>query len=239
MVYELFKCPVCGATKLKEKSRNVNNQNTYVVYKCLACSSIVSHEFEEKKQMSVNDIFKNNLKSIVEITSDFNDVSLSGTAILLKNNYAITNSHVVFRNGKIANCIYGNFFGDTKTFSFELISNDDELDLALLSFKNVEYAALQLDNITSQTGERVFAIGNAIGQGLSVVDGIVSDSCRNVNGNNYIMHSAPVNHGNSGGPLFNSKGQLIGIISSSRKDANNMSYAIPITTLIDFVKDVL
>ncbi len=80
---------------------------------------------------------------------------------------------------------------------------------------------------------------NAICQGLSIVEGIVSDASRDVNGVEYIMHSAPVNHGNSGGPLYNSKGQVIGMIASSRKDAKNMSYAIPNSILIEFISDVI
>ena len=242
MIYELNRCPVCGSQKLNQKSKINNGEDIIIKYKCLSCDSIVSNENYLKHSKQNDDaiiIYKNALKSVVEITADFSDKSTSGTGILLKDNYVITNAHILSIDNELAENIYASFNNDLNDYNLELISIDDDLDIALLKIDEVKYNPIILENIKVQTGEKVYAIGNAIGQGISIVEGIISDSKREINGNTYIMHSAPVNHGNSGGPLYNSKGQVIGMIVSSRKDAKNMSYAIPNSVLLEFVKDII
>ena len=242
MIYELNKCPICGSTKLNQKSKINNGEDIIIKYQCLSCDSIVSNDsylVKEKEANSATTIYKNALKSIVEITADFNDISTSGTGILLKDNYVLTNAHILSVNDEIADNIYASFNGDLSDYNMDIISIDDDLDIALLKIENLKYNPILLENVKVQTGEKIYAVGNAIGQGLSIVEGIVSDACREVNGNNYIMHTAPVNHGNSGGPLYNNKGQVIGMIVSSRKDAKSMSYAISNKVIIDFVRDVI
>ena len=242
MIYELNKCPICGSTKLNQKSIINNGKDVIIKYQCLSCDSIVSNDSfldQEKENNNASSIYNNSLKSVVEITADFSAVSTSGTGILLKDNYVLTNAHILSIDDEIAENIYANFNNDVNSYNLEIISIDEDLDIALLKIDNIKYIPIVLENIKVQTGEKVFAIGNAIGQGISIVEGIVSDNSREVNGKTFIMHSCSVNHGNSGGPLYNSKGQVIGMISSSRKDAKNMSYAIQNKVLIDFVNDVI
>lgn len=240
MIYELDKCPICGSLKLKQKSFISAGEDKIIKYQCLSCDSIVSNNVLEKKnEYDVPSIYNKALKSIVEITAEFNDMSTSGTGILLKDNYVLTNAHIVSIDSDFANSICANFNNDLKNYNMEIISVDEDLDIALLSIEPLKYEPITLINLSVKTGENVYAIGNAIGQGLSIVEGIISDASRNVNGKTFIMHTAPVNHGNSGGPLYNNQGQVIGMISSSRKDAKNMSYAIPNSVLLDFLKDVI
>ena len=242
MIYELNKCPICGSSKLNIKSKITNGGDTIIKYQCLSCDGIVTNNSYLSKENNDNEavfIYGNAIKSVVEITSDFGDKSASGTGILLKDNYVLTNAHIITDASKLADSIIANYNNDFENYNLEIISVDDDLDIALLKIEHLEYIPIDLEQLTVNTGEKVYAIGNAIGQGISIVEGIVSDSCRNVNGHTFIMHSAPVNHGNSGGPLYNSKGQVIGMISSSRKDAKNMGYAIPNNVLIGFIDDVL
>lgn len=241
MIYELNRCPICGSQKLNQKSIINVGDDKVIKYLCQSCDSIVSNDAVSKNKNDDNapTIFSNALKSIIEITADFNDVSTSGTGILLKDNYVLTNGHIVSIDSNFANNICGNFNNNLKNYNLEIVSVDEDLDIALLSIETLKYEPISLKNIAVKTGEKVYAIGNAIGQGISIVEGIVSDSSREVNGNTFIMHSAPVNHGNSGGPLYNSNGQVIGMISSSRKDAKNMSYAIPNSVLLEFLKDII
>ena len=209
-------------------------------YKCASCDSIVSSEksTSPKDDIAV-DIFKNNRDSIIELVADFKSNSTAGTGILLSNNYVITNAHILLDNDNVAESIFGLFNNDRKGIELDLIAIDEELDIAILKFSNHLYKPLLLKDITPITGEKVYAIGNAIGQGLTIVEGIISDAKRIVNKHEFILHSAPVNHGNSGGPLFNSQGEIIGMITSSRKDAKNMSYAIPNRVILSFLKDYI
>lgn len=241
MIYELNKCPICGSPKLNQISKLNNDEDIILKYKCFSCDSIVSNEayLKQKRDDNATIIFKRALQSIIEITADFSDKSTSGTGILLKDNFILTNAHIVSMDFEFALSICGNFKDDINNYNLEIISIDEELDLALLKIENLNYLPVFIEDIPVKTGEKVYAIGNAIGQGLSIVEGIVSDANRIVNGISYIMHTAPVNPGNSGGPLYNGTGKIIGMIASTRKDAKSMSYAIPNSALIHFLKDIL
>ena len=87
-----------------------------------------------------------------------------------------------------------------------------------------------------ETGGKVYAIGNSKGQGICILDGIVSDSERIISDEKYIMFSAPIVHGNSGGPVFNCNGEVIGIATLGRDDALAMNYAIPVSVVKNFIE---
>ena len=219
-------CPVCGSNKIKEIIQNNNVQ-----CQCLSCGSmIIDSEHNNKK--SPTEIFNNSLKSVVEIVADFKNESCAGTGFFIKKDLVVTCAHILINKEEISDNIYGNFYHNDKTFILELVSIDDELDTALLKTKNIDSTPVKLEEKEVETGETVYSIGNAIGQGLTIVSGNISDAQRVINGIPYILHTAPVNHGNSGGPLFNEKGNVIGMISSSRKDAKSMNYALPMFVII-------
>ncbi|MCA1807997.1 MAG: S1C family serine protease [Kiritimatiellia bacterium] len=77
-------------------------------------------------------------------------------------------------------------------------------------------------------GETVFVIGNPLGLERSVTQGVVSQTARNFNGLLFLQTDAPVNPGNSGGPLFNSRGQVIGVINMQIPVMQGLNFAIPI-----------
>ncbi|MEL6856946.1 MAG: Do family serine endopeptidase [Pseudomonadota bacterium] len=123
----------------------------------------------------------------------------------------ITNDHVISGADEI-NAI----FSDGRTLRAELIGTDEATDIAVLKveqeepFPFVDWA----DSETAQVGDWVMAIGNPFGFGGSVSVGIVSARNRDINsGNydNYIQTDAAINSGNSGGPLFNLNGEVLGV----------------------------
>ena len=123
-----------------------------------------------------------------------------------------------------------------------LVGGDDHLDVAILMVTGSTYPIVKLRNTTDapiRMGEDAIAIGNPLGYGLSVSKGIVSATARelNLNGtiNTLLQIDTAINSGNSGGPLFDATGNLIGIVnakstgtSSSGADIDGMGYAIPI-----------
>ena len=86
-------------------------------------------------------------------------------------------------------------------------------------------------------GEAVYAIGNSKGEGLCIVEGIVSDVHRKIGAIDAIMISAPVTHGNSGGPVFDAEGKLLGIVQSGRTDVSAMNYVIPVKMISEFLQE--
>ena len=73
---------------------------------------------------------------------------------------------------------------------------------------------------------------------MSITEGLVSDRNRQLAGQNKILISVPINHGNSGGPLFNMKGQVVGVVCSSKKNAVAMNYAIPVDQVVKFISKI-
>ncbi len=89
-------------------------------------------------------------------------------------------------------------------------------------------------------GEAVFVIGNPLGLERSVTQGVVSQTARNFNGVLFLQTDAPVNPGNSGGPLFNAHGQVIGIINMQIPIMQGLNFAIPVRQarfLLDHLDD--
>ena len=87
------------------------------------------------------------------------------------------------------------------------------------------------------SARRPCVIGNGKGEGLSIVDGIISDTRREISGRSLIMISAPVTMGYSGGPVLNSVGEFIGMVTGGREDATAMNYAIPSLTIQKFLSE--
>ncbi|MDR2953339.1 MAG: trypsin-like peptidase domain-containing protein, partial [Treponema sp.] len=149
--------------------------------------------------------------------------------------YVLTNNHVVDGASEITVATR-----DGKEYPAELVGKDDRKDLALVSFKTSDFfptAALgNSDNVT--VGDWAIAIGNPLGEqfSFSVTMGIVSAVGRTGgpggNINDFIQTDAPINQGNSGGPLINIRGEVIGIntwIASSSGGGNvGLGFAIPI-----------
>ena len=103
-------------------------------------------------------------------------------------------------------------------------------DLALLRIKEFDTKITPVifapeENI--EIGEPVFAIGNPMGLERTVTEGVLSQTHRNFGGTLYLQVDASVNPGNSGGPLFNARGQVIGVINMGAASMEGLNFAIP------------
>lgn len=153
----------------------------------------------------------------------------------------------VNKDGKKDGNDQGDFGGDGIRAQF--VGGAMDYDVAILEVSGSEYLKESVateaklgDSNAVTVGEKVFAIGNANGEGISVTSGIVSvesetiqmgaldDSTRAVS-YRVIRTDAAINHGNSGGALFNAFGELIGITNAKNveDETDNMGYALPIT----------
>jgi S1-C subfamily serine protease len=147
--------------------------------------------------------------------------------------YCITNNHVV----EEAN-VFTVTTSDGSTYSADLIGNDTATDLALLKVQasGLHIASLG-DSDRLQVGQLVVAIGNPLGFQNTVTAGVVSAlgrSLRSRNGRlieNIIQTDAALNPGNSGGPLVDSRGLVIGINTAIIPNAQGICFAVPINTL--------
>ncbi len=168
--------------------------------------------------------------------------SLGSGFVIDPSGLIVTNNHVIEGAEKIS----VTFIDDT-TLEAELVGRDIKTDLALLRVKvDHKLAAVPWGNSDKmRVGDWVIAIGNPLGLGGTVTAGIVSARQRDINSGPYddfIQTDAPINRGNSGGPLFNVEGQVIGIntaIYSQSGGSIGIGFAIPsnmAATVIDQLK---
>lgn len=230
---------------MKNICRNCGSE--FVVVKdgkmyCQSCGS--SFEIEKKEEPApVQPVtpgkFDRMFKQVVSIQAVVNDTVKVGTAFFISSKYALTNAHVLFGDDDVkASSIIGKNYEGDKTFNFEIVDLDMDLDIALLESKNL--SSFHFCNLSEKVsnGETVYALGNSKGEGLCVVNGLVSDKNRIVDGIPYIMCSALVTNGNSGGPLYNQFGFVIGMISMSTPDVAMMNYALPAKAMNLFLSKV-
>jgi S1-C subfamily serine protease len=185
----------------------------------------------------------------------------AGTGIIIsKSGVIMTNRHVVPEGTTTVSVT----LADGTTYSHVKVlgrtSSGDSLDIAFLQIQNLNGKTLTPavlgDSSQSQIGDEVVAIGNALGQFQNTVtSGIISGFGRNVEAssggrsltgssdsedlNDLIQTDAAINEGNSGGPLVNLNGQVIGINTAIASDSQNIGFAIPINDVRGLINQVL
>lgn len=177
--------------------------------------------------------------------------SAAGTGVIVTSNgYVLTNKHVVEGAKKIEIVT-----SDGATYNdVTLVGTDPLNDIAFIkinSASNFTPATLG-DSKTLQTGQQVIAIGNALGQyHNTVTQGIISGTGRDLiasdksNASYYerlsdmIQTDAAINGGNSGGPLLNGAGQVIGINTAVYSDGNGIGFAIPISAVKGMLRTII
>lgn len=139
-------------------------------------------------------------------------------------------------------------FSDGKSFNAEVIGHDEKTDIALLKIKadlKTPIASVSFgDSDLLRVGDWVVAIGNPFGLGGSVTMGIVSARNRDINAgpyDNFIQTDAAINRGNSGGPLFNMQGEVVGIntvIISPSGGSIGIGFAVPSKTALAVIEQL-
>ncbi len=150
--------------------------------------------------------------------------------------YVLTNNHVAGNASKISIKL-----NDERTFEGTLVGTDSRIDVALVSFESDDDSiaiAVLGDSSTVQTGDICLALGSPMGYFASVTQGIVSATGRSGNEigsiSDFIQTDAAINQGNSGGPLVNIYGEVIGIntwIVSQSGGSQGLGFSIPINNV--------
>jgi S1-C subfamily serine protease len=240
-------------------------ERTTVIREEAVPSSAAPVLFQPGKGMSINEIYRASAPAVVHIEtttrvqqpSDFfgnpfgttqTQRALGSGFVIDKAGHIVTNYHVV----RGANTILVSF-SNNEHFKAKLIGVDPSTDSAVLQVhvKSRALKSLPLGNSESvRVGDQVIAIGNPFGLDRSVTAGIVSAVQRRIEAPNQLSIShviqtdAALNHGNSGGPLLNAQGQVIGInaqIETGGQSQGNVGigFAIPINTVKDVAAELI
>ena len=198
--------------------------------------------------MSLQDIYVSNIPSVTSITSVSQSGSSTGTGVILsRDGYIVTNAHVVAGGQAISVQLT-----DDREFPAQIIGSDEITDLAVLYIETEDLSPAQFgDSESLRVGDTVVAIGDPLGVEFrgTYTDGIVSAINRNVSIDGrtmtLIQTNAALNSGNSGGPLINCYGQVIGINTmkigtfTNRSGVEGIGFAIPSTTVKDVVEQLI
>lgn len=241
----------CAALGLHSRGSNAttslllsdNNRNT-----------IVTSVKAKNDPMSASEVYKENIDSVVAIQTEiitrniFNQNVKGAVAgsgfVVSEDGYILTNYHVIEGATKISVT-----FANNKTYTAEIVGMDKTNDVAVIklnsdeTFKPVVFG----DSESIEIGEDVVAVGNPLGElTFSLTKGVVSAKDRLIStdlytGINMFQVDCSVNEGNSGGPIFNMYGEVIGIVSA--KYASNtiegLGFCIPANDAVTIMKELI
>lgn len=170
-------------------------------------------------------------------------ISLGSGFIISSDGYILTNNHVVAHANKVTVRLQ-----DRRTFTAKVVGTDPTYDIALLKIDaGGKLPTVTIGNSRSlKPGQWVLAIGSPFGFDYTVTQGIVSAVGRNLGAQDqpytsFIQTDVPINRGNSGGPLFNLQGQVVGVnsqIYSNTGDYMGVSFSIPIDVAMNAVEQL-
>lgn len=170
----------------------------------------------------------------------------TGSAFALKDGYVVTNNHVI-ENAKTIDIL--GIKGDFSTaYSAEVIAIDKTNDLAILRITDRRFSGFgqipyNISTTTAQVGEDIFVLGypltSTMGDEIKLTTGVISSKTGFKGDITHYQISAPIQPGNSGGPLFDSAGNIIGIVSAKHIGAENVGYALKTSYLANLVESMI
>ena len=217
--------------------QSVQSQINEISSSLLTVRKDFDEEISEIKASSSSDfslIIEDIIPSIVSVGTD---ISQGSGFIITDEGHVITNAHVL-EGARYAKVL---LYGSNEWVLTELIGYDLDLDIAILKIQGSGYDFLEFDDSDDvRVGEKVIALGNPLGLSFSVTEGIVSGLHRE--GPNellaYVQVDVPLNQGNSGGPLVNKRGKVIGINNFKIQNSENLGFALESNYAIDGINNI-
>jgi serine protease Do len=223
-------------------------------------TSVAVKTVDGKSSMSDAENYAANVNSVVSINTSGTTTNVFGQSveeasagtgfIITKDGYIATNYHVVSDASSVKVTLYNG-----KSYTAKIVGGDEDYDIAVLKIDASDLKPVTLgDSNDVNVGDHVLAIGNPLGElTFSMSGGMVSCVNRaiNVNGTpfNMIQTDASINAGNSGGPLLNAYGEVVGIVSakyssgssssSSSASIEGLGFAIPINDVAAMIQDIM
>lgn len=230
-------------SKTNSESSNIEGE----IYSNIIKTAASSNSDEE---FAIRDIVKLTENSVVEITTESvvrgrilgqYVVEGAGSGVIISSDgYIVTNNHVV----KSANKIMVKLKND-KTYEAKIIGRSSDADIAVIKIDAKDLQPVVVgDSSKLVVGDTAVVVGNPLGSGFTVTNGIISAKDREIDLDGVVMNllqtNAAINPGNSGGGLFNGKAELVGIViaKSAGSDIEGIGFAIPINDVKDIISEI-
>ncbi len=230
-------CETCGTIEGNALGHSYQESITQVAtctadgiktFTCEVCNDHYTEAFQMPTYTS-SDLFAYVEKSVAEIlTYDKSgaEYALGSGFVYSVDGKIITNYHV------IEDAYSAQVTIDGKSYPVEkLLSYDKTIDVAVLQINANNLPTIPVCDAELKTGGTVYAIGSSQGLTATISDGIISHAAREMDGVIYVQHNAAISSGNSGGPLVNEYGEIIGINTFTIRDSQNLNFAIFVSEL--------
>ena len=154
-----------------------------------------------------------------------------GSGFAVGENCIVTNAHVIENTRNVFITTYG---GDQ--YQATVLGVNEEEDIAVLVVRNISFPYLPVADVSEiKTGDNIYAIGSPKGMAYTLTTGVISAKEREIRNQSYIQIDAPINEGNSGGPLLNDFGEVLGMNTLKISDGEGLGFAIPIARICNYL----
>ena len=195
----------------------------------------------ERGNLALRDLVEKLGEAVVMVRTP---TGLGSGFIIHPDGYVVTNDHVIAGERKISITQFRQTKTELTKMNFEnvrIVASSAENDLALLKIEDSLKGPLPTvplgDSDEVKQGQRVFAVGSPLGLERSVSEGIVSLRNRLIGGRLHVQTTAEISPGNSGGPLFNYRGEVVGVNNMKvvATGAEGLGFSIPVATVKTFL----
>ena len=225
-----------------EEQINLNQQSmqsqiTEISTSLLNVKEEFTVEISELKATASSD-FSGVIEDVIPgVVSIGTDRSQGSGFIISSDGYVLTNYHVL-QGGRFAKVL---LYESSSWVSAQPIGFDPQLDIAIIKIPDQNYDHLEFSNSEEiKVGEKTIALGNPLGLSFSVTEGIVSALKRDGPNNipAYIQIDTPLNPGNSGGPLVNTAGRVIGVNNFKIQGSENLGFALESNYAVETINNI-
>ena len=208
--------PTDGSNQFSDKNQIVNSETKHA-----------AENFVAQRELSVADVVRENRESVVIVKT----AEGIGSGFFINNDgYIVTNKHVLPNTGQAEiKTARGTVFKIHRVVYEDL---DADLVIASTDAPPQESKPVKIRAVLPESGEKVIVIGNPLGLEQTVSDGIVSAVRRNQNAVDFIQVTAPVSAGNSGGPLLNMRGEVIGVATFQYRSGQNLNFCVAASRIV-------
>ena len=230
-----FTCGGCGNTYTEAIPKGEHNYSGTVTteascqgdgvttYTCPGCSGSYTEAiiYPSYSSTELPVMFENSVGEVTTYDKSGNIFSLGTCFVFSADGKLITNYHVIEDSYSATVALAG------KTYTVEqVLAYDKDIDIAVLKINATGLTAPTICSQIHRTGETVYAIGSSQGLTATFSNGMITTSQRTIDGVLYVQHDAPISSGNSGGPLINIYGEVIGINTWTVRESQNLNFAI-------------
>ncbi|MBQ8295491.1 MAG: trypsin-like peptidase domain-containing protein, partial [Clostridia bacterium] len=201
-------------------------------FTCSQCGDFYMQKFSLAKY-TANEIYnfsKDTVGEIITYTKNGDELALGTGFAYSQDGKIITNYHVIEDAYSAKITISG------KTYLVDqVLAYDKNIDLAVLKIKVEGLTVLGVCNKDHSVGKSVYAFGSSRGLTATFSQGIITYADREMDGVHYVQHDAAISSGNSGGPLINEYGEIIGVNTMTIRDSQNLNFAISVKEFSNLV----